>query len=353
VLKTLFLMVALAMPTRPARADELLIRGAILVDGLGAGPRPSVDILIRNGRIHAIEPRGSIEARGTVIEAAGMIALPGLIDAHVHFVAAPGTGYRNDSDETIAELNRHHLRAYLACGVTTVLDAGSFPAVAREIKSWLAAGNPGPRYLTTGPYVRPPDGWGHPRFGAESTAAEVEAKLDLIEDLGGVGVKIGIERGLAFFGGPRPHPPDVLDAVVRGARRRGLPLYVHAMTEDTQAEALRLGAHAIMHAALNFQAPKELSPEFVAEIKASGAYQLTTLSIVDTFPGVYDVRRLDDPIIRLVVPSIELETARAPAAREYFLSALIGTGAPWTFRWTRPYLAWISTEGNSANILPR
>lgn len=124
MLRTLFLFIAMAMSTQSASADEVLIRGALLLDGSGAPPRPNVDVLIRDGRIKAIEPTGSIELRGTVIEAAGMTALPGLIDAHVHFVAAPGSGYRNDNDEKIAELNRRHLRAYLACGVTTVLGSG-------------------------------------------------------------------------------------------------------------------------------------------------------------------------------------------------------------------------------------
>jgi hypothetical protein len=69
--------------------------------------------------------------------------------------------------------------------VTSVLDAGIDPPVARDIQTWLAAGHPGPRFLTTGPYVRPAGGYGWPGFGAETTPAEVEAKLDLISALGG------------------------------------------------------------------------------------------------------------------------------------------------------------------------
>lgn len=335
----LLLIIAVGISAPQARGNEVLILGALLVDGTGAPPRPDVDILIQDGRIGAIEPGRSLPARGSVIDAAGMTALPGLIDSHVHFVAAPGSSYRNDSDETIAELNHQHLRAYLACGVTTVLDAGAFPEVARDIQSWLAAGNPGPRYLTTGPYLRPPEGYGHPRFGSEATPAEVEAKLDLIQSLGGVGVKIALEEGFGPFAGPPRFPPEILAAIVRGAQQRGLPIYVHARSESTQAAALDLGAHAIMHAALDPSFPEELSDPFIERLAASGAYQLTTLSALDTFPGLYDPSRLDDPQTRLVVPELELATARAPDAVRHFYVGVIGWVAPWTFEFARPWLA--------------
>jgi len=323
-------------------AEDLVIRGVRLLDGTSAPPRERVDLLIRDGRIAAIREAdesaiGSADAR--IVDGTGLSALPGLIDSHVHFVAAAGTAYRQDSDDTIRELNRQHLRGLLACGTTTVLDAGAYPEVARDIQSWLAAGHPGPRYLTVGPYVRPVGGYGHPRFGEEATPADVAAKLDLIVSLGGAGVKIALEDGFGPLGGPRPFPPEILDALREGARARGLPLYVHARTESTQSRALDLGAHAIMHAALDIVAPEELSDVFVARLAASGTFQLTTLSVVDTVPGLYDVRRLDDPIVRLVVPKLELDTARAADAPERFAIGVIGFAAPWTFEWTRPWLA--------------
>ena len=102
---------------------------------------------------------------------------------------ADALGYREafvgehlaDSAETIRDLNQHHLRALLACGVTTVMDPAGYPPVVREIQAWLAAGNPGPRFLTTGPYFRVPGGYGSEfHFGVDSTPEEVEKKLDLL-----------------------------------------------------------------------------------------------------------------------------------------------------------------------------
>jgi imidazolonepropionase-like amidohydrolase len=334
----LALLVAV-LTARTASAAELLIRGARVIDGTGAPARESVSILVRDGRIAAIGPDASAAPGADVIDANGLTALPGLIDSHVHFVYASGSGYRKDSDAEVRALNRQHLRAYLACGVTTVLDAGAFTDTVKDIQGWLADGHPGPRYLTTGPYPRPPSGYGHPRFGEEKTPAELEAKLDLIQSLGAVGVKLAIEHGLGWSGGPAQFSPEMLQLLVEGARRRGLPLYVHAMNEQAQSEALALGAHALMHSAQDPSRPAALSDDFVRRMQASGAYQLTTLSLFATFPSLFDRARLDDPLTRLVVPRVELETAAAPAAREYFDIAMIGFGAPWTFEFTRSWLA--------------
>ncbi len=276
-----------------------------------------------------------------MIDAAGATLLPGLIDSHVHFTAAPASRFRGDTDETIAALNHQHVRAYLACGVTTVLDAGSFEPLLRELQAWLAAGKPGPRLLTTGPYMRPRDGYGHERFGEVTSVAEVEAHLDLIESLGGIGVKLAIET----FGPFADFTPELWEAIRTGAKRRRLPLYVHATNEASQRKALEHGAHALMHAVQGgphigeFFGVRDLSEEFVAEIKARGAYQVTTFSLLDTWPGRFELSRLDDPVVRLTVPAVELATARDPGAYPAFVDGVLGWGAPWLPSFLRPWVA--------------
>ena len=67
-----------------------LIRGGLLIDGTGGAPLPESAVLIHAGRIVAI---GATDALGQpddadVIDARGMVMLPGLIDAHVHLMHA-------------------------------------------------------------------------------------------------------------------------------------------------------------------------------------------------------------------------------------------------------------------------
>lgn len=75
----------------------LLIRNGIVIDPANRIDEAR-DVLVRDGRIAAVDAPGSIEAGGaTVVDAAGCWVVPGLIDMHVH-LREPGYEYR----ETIA-----------------------------------------------------------------------------------------------------------------------------------------------------------------------------------------------------------------------------------------------------------
>ena len=65
--------------------DDLLIRGATLYDGSGAGPMQA-DLAVRGGLIRAIAPALAPAAR-QVIDAHGLALMPGIIDSHTHFDA--------------------------------------------------------------------------------------------------------------------------------------------------------------------------------------------------------------------------------------------------------------------------
>ncbi len=90
-----------------AKAD-LAIRGAVVISD-GAFAR---DILIRDGRISALVEAGA-SAANREIEARGLLALPGMVDAHVHFNEPGRTDWEGWASGT---------RAAAAGGTTTVLD---------------------------------------------------------------------------------------------------------------------------------------------------------------------------------------------------------------------------------------
>ena len=89
-------------------AADLVIRGATVISD-GAYAR---DILIRDGTVTALVEPGASTA-GSQIDATGLFALPGVIDAHVHF---------NDPGRAEWEGWAHGSRAAAAGGVTTVID---------------------------------------------------------------------------------------------------------------------------------------------------------------------------------------------------------------------------------------
>ena len=65
--------------------DDLLIRGATLIDGSGAEPVVG-DLAVREGRIRAMGASLPVDAR-RVIDADGLALMPGIIDSHTHFDA--------------------------------------------------------------------------------------------------------------------------------------------------------------------------------------------------------------------------------------------------------------------------
>ena len=62
--------------------DDLVIRGATVIDGTGAVGRIA-DVSVRDGRISAVEPGRNDGARRE-IDAAGRVLAPGFIDIHTH-----------------------------------------------------------------------------------------------------------------------------------------------------------------------------------------------------------------------------------------------------------------------------
>ncbi len=64
---------------------DLLVRGALVVDGTGAAPRHA-DVAVSDGRIVGVGWRLECPAQRTV-DAAGLALMPGIVDSHTHFDA--------------------------------------------------------------------------------------------------------------------------------------------------------------------------------------------------------------------------------------------------------------------------
>ena len=310
-------------------ANDLLIVGGKLIDGTGSSFR-EVSILIRNNRITKID-REITSLGAQVLHANGAFIIPGLIDAHVHIGFGPGDAMRNPNNSAAwGTLRGDYLRAYLACGVTTILENSASANAVREVKKRLAAGSPGPRYLTLGPLLKPPGGYplSYPEdwWPAISSIEDVDARLDLLQSLGAVGVKVTIEKRIIPLLNLPIHSLKIRQAIVRGAAARNLPIYVHATAERDQSIALNMQAHALVHA-LQFRG-EQSSDAFIARLAGAGAYQMTTFSAMDAELTMFDLERLNDPLLQLVVPKLELEAARNRTAWAS-LKASVDVVAPW------------------------
>ena len=101
--------------------DQLIIRGATLINGNGAPPTGPVDIVIEGNRISAVKvvgypgvkidqnKRPALAKGGKEIDAAGMFVLPGFIDMHGHI-----------GGEAQGAESEYVFRLWMAHGITTV-----------------------------------------------------------------------------------------------------------------------------------------------------------------------------------------------------------------------------------------
>src|ERR1700704_602398 len=116
-LAVLFALVADASAQQPA---ELIIRNGLIVTAVG---RTEGDLRIRNGTIAEIGLNLTAAAGARVIDARGMLVLPGGVDPHVHLTPTrTPTTAKGADDYTSAS------RAALAGGKTTISNFINLPA---------------------------------------------------------------------------------------------------------------------------------------------------------------------------------------------------------------------------------
>ncbi|MGW1076023.1 amidohydrolase family protein [Streptomyces sp. NPDC002537] len=121
---------------RPTPADTV-VRAGRFWDGTGGTVREDVDLVVRDGRIAAVEPHRARRAALRTVDASGRTVIPGLWDAHTH-----PWQYTYGGRQTALQL---------AYGITTAVSLGGFAYEQARIREAVAAGAlAGPRLLATG-----------------------------------------------------------------------------------------------------------------------------------------------------------------------------------------------------------
>ena len=103
-----------------------LFRGGLVFDGTGAETREGLEVLVEDARIKEVSDRPIRAAEARVVELGGRCLMPGLIDAHLHAVAADPKLARVDAmpRSLLYQHARWLLEGALQRGFTSVRDAG-------------------------------------------------------------------------------------------------------------------------------------------------------------------------------------------------------------------------------------
>jgi amidohydrolase family protein len=231
-----------SIPAAPPRAEgegpwkRLILRGATLVDGIGAPPIGPVDIVVEGNRIKDIKSVGApgapideskrpkAEAGDHAIDLRGHYVLPGFVDLHGHM-----GGYEQG---TPAE---YVLKLWMGHGITTSCDPGSgngLDFMVEHKKKSDANQITAPRLK---PYVTFAQGVKEPITKPEEARA-------FVQDVARRGAD-----GLKFFG----LRPDLMAAAIDEAKKLGLRTTCHhaqlAVARLNVLDTARMGLTSMQH----------------------------------------------------------------------------------------------------------
>ncbi len=247
----------------------LVFEDATLLDGTGREPRAKTRVVVEDHRIHRIGAgEGPAAPRGArVIDCAGRILMPGLLDAHVHLAMvelAPEQQVKLPA-AVLALRIAAEVEATLDAGFTTVRDAGGLDWGFKEaVRLGLIRG---PRLLISGPFLSQTGGHGDwrprtsrlpfptvPGLASETLLADGpdEARRAAREAL-----RRGADQIKVLASGGAMSPTDELDhtqfsieelaAIVDVARSASTYVLAHAYGPRAIQNCLSAGVRSIEH----------------------------------------------------------------------------------------------------------
>jgi len=239
----------------PAYAQDVTITNARII-----GPNATViergSIVVRGGKIVSVAAGAPTTTNGTVIDAKGMTAMPGFIDAHRHINTGPN--------------EKAQMQAQLEAGYTTILSGGGPADGNITLRDHIDSGQ------INGPRIIPSGQLRLNQHTPESARAE-------IRKMAATGIKFTGEIALTPEPGPTEQEIAVLKAVVDEGKKAGVLIQVHAVSTPAMMAAVDAGVKLLVHL------PNKdwTSVEDAKRVAAAGTKVLATIGFGAPVFGVF------------------------------------------------------------------
>lgn len=239
--------------TAGCESDLRAVKLARLIDPADGSVLEPAIVIVHEERVVALETdEAEIPCGAEVVDWSGYTGVPGLVDAHTHFIYQtddePGTfpwqrswWLFQNSPETLAELARQAAEETIKLGVTTAIDKGAGPGddLVAELRDAIAAGEvTGPRIYSAGygisgpvPSIAVMKGWIQQNVADGADLIKVWAD-NCSDDTLTCSSKFTFEQ---------------LKAAVDEAHALGRPIAIHAYHADTAKLAIMAGPDSLEH----------------------------------------------------------------------------------------------------------
>lgn len=331
-------------------AADLQIEHVTIVSPERRSPLRDAVVRVHNGRIIAISNANgaAAQSRGDTIrlDGTGLFLAPGLIDSHAHLGDIPGmTSDQETQHPEIARAARDQLpRSYLLYGFTTLIDLISTPQGMVRWKShdivpdtYFCGGAalmdgysmnyaPKPQRYQGWPYMLIERGTQVPE-GIDAAMHTPQAVVSKMKADGAICVKTFFERG---FGGIRDLPVPKLETireVVKSAHAAGLPVLMHANSDEAQQFGVDAGVDILAHGMWNLYQEHSTTSEVTpgmkkildAELVRNMGYQ-PTIQVLYGIKDLFSEAFLSDPRLARVLPSNLIDWYRSPEGQWFRVS---------------------------------
>jgi imidazolonepropionase-like amidohydrolase len=322
-----------------------LIRNVMIASPERDAAYGPTSVRIADGRIAGIGETLDAHDGESVVDGTGLYLSPGLIDSHAHLGDIPGFSFDNERDhpQVAREARAQVPRSYLFHGFTTVIDLGA--GTKRQVDAWNAhALRPQAHFCGAAPvldgypthfvpaplrYELAPDFLHDPSRdetlppGADPADHTPEAVVARIADSGGICVKTYHEPGFGQDAGRLPMPSTALvQALVAAAHARGMPVFLHANSQDSQAFGIEAGVDAFAHGMWHWKDNRATEPsaDLIAQLNRMIAAEIAMQPTVQVLYGegeLLDPAFLERPALADVYPSSLLAFYATPEAQGF------------------------------------
>ena len=242
-------------------AQDLVISNVRIVTGNGQVIDQG-SIVIRNGRIASAASGAASLPGARTIDARGLTALPGFMDAHRHVIGG-------NADQWFKDQATVRMQEFLEAGYTTLMSGGGPVPGIVQLKDRIEKGQlKGPRIITSGR--------ADPR--SFKTAEEARAQVRMLKQAGVEIIKARIEPPAA------DEEVALLAAVADEGKKQNIGVMVHAVSPKAMVAAVKAGATKLVHTPHGGW----VTAEQAKFVKDSGVEMLSTIGFGVPVFGVFN-----------------------------------------------------------------